>query len=94
MKRKIEAMHQLFGYEDGFCKDCSNFSEKKNEYFKCKIYGKTRSEATDWRKSYTACGLFNKEYSGDVEIIEYLNRGKKAANDEQIPGQMSIEDFI
>ena len=80
MARKIEAMYKLFGRYTGKqskqCKDCCNFIRKEynRTYFKCLVYGDTDSEATDWRASYEACGMFNnRSYTGN-KIIELVKR--------------------
>jgi hypothetical protein len=41
----------------------------------------TRSEATDWAQSWLACGLYNKEYSGEqvMDRAIYDATGRKAA---------------
>ena len=57
--RKIELMHQQFGVVAGkTCGECSNLTEHRYDklYRKCKIYGETSSEATDWAMRWTACG--------------------------------------
>ena len=91
MLRKIQLMHQMFGIsEQNKCKDCCHFITERyrgKNYHKCKIYGQTNSEASDFRCSYTACGLYNRPYDGDVEIISI--RPKKDA-EEPIEGQMRL----
>lgn len=61
--RKIDAMHRRFGPHVGKqCRDCIHLigGEYHNRrYYKCKVYGISRSEATDWRLSYPACGAYN-----------------------------------
>lgn len=90
--RKIDAMHQAFGVGHDLCKDCSHFQIHmacSRKVFKCDVYGETSSEASDWRKSYKACGLFNKPWDG-ISIIEYLKHSPKKKNDLQIDGQLSL----
>lgn len=90
MQRKIDKMHSMFGIKQGsICKDCKHLKGGLNEYRKCRIYGVSASEATDWCLKYTACGLYNKDYKGDVPIVR-LNSSDKT--EEQIPGQMSLFD--
>jgi len=60
---KSERMWQMYGKRsDKTCGDCQNliirYGDVPASYFKCKFYGNSGSEATDWRKKYTACGLF------------------------------------
>ena len=89
MSRKIEKMHEVFGREWGKkCKDCRHLSGNANQYRKCEIYGNTRSDATDWALSYEACGLWNKEYKGDIPIIDLGKERRRT--DLQVPGQMSF----
>lgn len=50
--RKLALMHRFFGVLDGHtCRECSNFIKGKYHdkvLCKCKVYGITHSEATDW----------------------------------------------
>lgn len=92
MLRKIDLMHSLYGViPSKKCKDCMHIKGGVNEYRKCRIYGVTASEASDWRLSYTACGLWNKVCTGDMPIIK-MNHGGAKKEEEQIPGQMSLFD--
>ena len=89
--KKIDAMHELFGYGDGKCGTCNHFW--RGNYHgdilqKCEVYGMTHSAATDWAQKYDGCGLYNKPYVGDVPIVEL--RTKRSADDTQIEGQMSL----
>lgn len=64
MKRKIDAMHKMFGIAANTCEHCKHlitYDWRDRRYFKCEVYGESNSEATDWRKKYIACGLFNKD---------------------------------
>lgn len=90
--RKIDAMHQMFGFGNGLCKDCSHFQTHlacSRKVFKCDVYGETASEASDWRKSYKACGLFNKPWDG-FDIIEILKHSKRAVPKPQMDGQITF----
>ena len=96
MKRKIDVMHTMFGVlEDKRCEDCSNLHKyyyRGMNLRKCAVYGETHSEASDWRKKYIACGLFNKKWSGR-DIIRLKQMGKREADAEQpIEGQITIID--
>lgn len=56
-----QQMLTLYGQRRGFtCGKCKHLlSSGKNEpYFKCSRFGITASAATDWRKKWPACGLF------------------------------------
>jgi hypothetical protein len=57
---------------------------------KCKVYGITSSEASDWANKYEACGMFNKEWNGNP-IINLVKHSSKKNNEEiHIDGQMSL----
>lgn len=96
MVRKIEAMHRLFGVEpEHKCGECSNLiSERYHDktYRKCKVYGVTNSEASDWAKKYEACGLFNKEseHHDVIHAVTYLIRGSgcKVVDEQPLDGQI------
>ena len=96
--RKIEAMHILYGTGEGFCDDCPFFHEgwyHDRHYFKCVVYGMTHSEATDWRRKYAACGLKHKESRPDERpVIDRLRGQKTHEEDEQIEGQISMEEIL
>lgn len=68
MLKKIDRMHSLFGQNAGHrCRECSNYMRYQHHdrsVRKCSVYGNTRSEASDWNGSYTACGMFNRDYMG------------------------------
>ena len=89
--RKIDLMHKLFGFGDGKCADCNHFRECRlsRTYFKCAVYGETSSEASDWRKSYIACGMKNREYKGNP-VIGSVIRDARGNVEEQIAGQMTL----
>lgn len=94
MSRKIDAMHLRFGVvPDKRCEDCENLIKGYcgNTFVrKCTVYGATHSEASDWRKKYVACGMYNKEYKGRP-IIELLKCAPRKVDEEQpIDGQMTI----
>lgn len=93
--RKIDLMHQIYGFGSGFCGLCPHFSEKvwSRAYHKCKVYGDSNSEATDWRKSWIACGLIDKPFpEGDRRVVEMVSARRK--EEEQIPGQISMEELL
>ena len=78
--RKIQYMWMRFGnVNDHKCKECCHFTRFRYhdyKYYKCKVYGDTASQATDWSGRNIACGMFNKPYDG-VEIIEILKRSPR-----------------
>lgn len=93
--RKIELMHRVFGKTDGHCcRECSNLTEGNWGHTKCKVYGNTSSEASDWAKRWLACGMFNKPYTGGP-IMDLVRRGggkrPPEAPEEPLEGQMSLE---
>lgn len=62
--RRVATMHTLYG--DGppgqTCKDCKELVRTKPHdtgYFKCRVYGFSASEASDWRQKWAACGKFS-----------------------------------
>ena len=61
--RRIHAMHKRFGTCGVFrCKDCDHLLRNRPTSricYKCELYGDTSSEATDWRLSNQACGMYN-----------------------------------
>ncbi len=57
---------------------------------KCTVYGATHSEASDWRKKYVACGMYDKEWNG-VEIIRTIRHsGMPKLPEQPIDGQMDL----
>ena len=98
MIRKIDEMHRRFGELPGKrCEDCSNLIKGRYHDMnlrKCTVYGATHSEASDWRKKYTACGMYNKEGRG-AEIIRTIGHsGMPKPPDEPIDGQIKMEELI
>lgn len=95
--RKIDLMHRQFGKcEDHTCRECSNLVEGRyhdKTLRKCKVYGLTHSEASDWAKRWIACGMFNKEYTGGpiIELVRRSNPRPPAAVEEPLDGQMMLE---
>ena len=88
--RKIDLMHREFGFSPGHkCQYCDNLivQQANRRYYKCEVYGVTDSEASDWRLSYDACGMYNCGYKGNPIIR--LVRGYPAPP-EQIDGQESL----
>jgi len=94
--RKNALMYSEFGRSEGnYCKDCSYFYKINHHgkiYRKCKVYGITRSDASDWLSGSTACGLFpDKQYGGDKDIISLVTR--EPQKETQIQGQMNIFQY-
>lgn len=76
--RKIFAMHKRFGTCGVFrCKDCNHLVGGKyhdKQLYKCELYGLTHSNASDWRLSYQACGMYNMEVDMDnwIPVIKQI----------------------
>lgn len=88
--RKIDLMHREFGFSTGHkCQYCDNLivQQANRRYYKCEVYGITDSEASDWRLSYDACGMYNKVYNGNPIIR--LVRGYPTPP-EEIDGQKTL----
>lgn len=91
---KITKMHRQYGESTGnFCKDCCNIVTKfyANRYYKCKAYGESNAESTDWRLKYEACGLYNKPF--ETLELKPLNTVKNIIKDnEPIEGQITMAE--
>ena len=91
MKRKLELMHALFGVGEGSCGECSHFVSgryRSRTLRKCKVYGLTHSEASDWAKKWQACGLKDK-YTNQRNIIRLVRRDKTDIP-EELDGQIEM----
>lgn len=79
MIKKIDRMHAIFGVDPcNKCGECCNFVSRRymsKILKKCRAYGLTHSQASDWAKRWTACGLFNQEYTGRkvIELTDQKN---------------------
>ena len=95
--RKIDLMHKHFGVCDGHtCRECSNLVEEPYHgrmYRKCKVYGQSNSEATDWAKRWLACGMFNGNYNGRpiVELVTPTRTNREEAQRIELEGQIKLE---
>ena len=94
-KKKIYLMYELFGCssdKDAVCKNCDHLRKHNanRTWYKCECYGDTSSEATDWRISWTACGLFNKPYEGQKSMIEIKKHYGRKKKQIEIEGQMTL----
>ena len=95
---KLDLMHRLFGVSDGHtCRECSNFIKGKYHdkvLCKCKVYGLTHSEATDWAGRWIACGAFNQTVNLHPIMREVIpERKRKEADNTSIDGQISLEEL-
>lgn len=87
-----DVMRRHFGETDAKCKDCRHLISgewRGKTYHKCELYGMSHSEATDWRLSEKACGLYNMHVKRstwmpviDRETLRYV---------EQIEGQTKMQ---
>ena len=94
--RKIDLMHHLYGKaEPHKCRDCSNLitgGYHDKTFRKCKVYGLTRSEASDWAVKYTACRMINKEYTGRPIIELVKHNSSRSMAEVPLDGQIKMED--
>lgn len=95
--RKIDAMHDEYGTSPSLCKYCPHFrrytTPGRRTVLKCRAYGVSRSEATDWRANWQACGMFNKRLpplSQYVPMIERLKHAARKLSEKPIEGQMTM----
>lgn len=60
--RRLIHMHAVHGHgpEDRKCGECAHLTTVgfNRRYFKCRLSGVTRSDSSDWRKKWEACGMF------------------------------------
>ena len=88
---KIDAMYHYYGVGVGRCGECPHFIRKvwDRTYHKCRVYGNSNSEATDWRVNYQACGLIDKPFpEGDERIVSLVIARKEA--EKPLPGQICM----
>ena len=96
--KKIDAMHSIYGAAEGICGDCPHFVRFRYHdrvLLKCRAYGLTHSEATDWRVKYAACGLKDLSIPDmDIPMIDRLRGKREYIPEPQCDGQISIYDFL
>jgi hypothetical protein len=96
--RKINVMHKRFSVSwQHTCKECRHLISGEwngKRYHKCELYGMSHSEATDWRLSWIACGVFDADI--DMSIWIPIHRGLKrsAPSEPPLDGQMRIDDYL
>ncbi len=93
--RKITAMHREYGQDTAHrCADCSNlcaYATSSCTRYKCAAYGASGSAASDWAKSWTACGMYgHPARKGDTPLFERLKHAKRKADVEPLDGQISM----
>ena len=97
VKRRIAAMHQRFGTCGVLqCRGCCHLISggwHDRRYYKCEIYGMSHSEASDWRRSWAACGMYNvpQDMERWVPLMKQINHGPKT--EPPLEGQMRVEEF-
>lgn len=93
--RKIELMHVTFGKCHGKqCKNCFNyirFRYHDRPLRKCRVYGITQSEASDWTGKWQACGAFDKDIQCSP-IMELVRKSKIEVQYEPLEGQCAFEE--
>ena len=63
----------------------------KRNYYKCRAYGVSATESTDWNVSNIACGLFDKPLSPlHTPVGEQLKHAGKREPDKPIAGQIDM----
>lgn len=92
MKLQLARMHKQFGREHVHaCGTCCNFV--RGEYHdkmlqKCERYGLSHSDATDWAKSWGACGMYNVPIAkGERPLKDYVDKRRVP---EVAEGQVSM----
>lgn len=91
MPRKIDAMHAAYGATPGkCCAECCNIVKVRagRVYYKCAWYGKSSSEASDWRLHYAACGKFGVPYGGETTLVEQRKHAPRLRLDKPAEGQV------
>ncbi len=94
-ERKIQAMHTRFGTCGVLqCRDCCHLisgSYHDKRYHKCELYGMSHSEATDWRLSYLACGMYNvpQNMVTWTPLLDQILRGR--VPEKPLEGQIRLE---
>ena len=61
---RLLAMHKMYGVTEGQrCGTCAHMFARHYDkaYWKCRKAKQSKGTGTDWRKSWRACGLWQKE---------------------------------
>ena len=62
MPNRILVMWKIYGKWDAVtCQHCQHLLKSKHHnktYYKCELYNVSRSETSDWRKKWKACGKY------------------------------------
>ena len=94
--KKIDVMHKKFGESEGNqCRTCCHLISGQYRgkwYHKCKLYGMSLSEATDWRLKYPACGAYNVP-EDKLDVWTVLEKVVRERNSEPpLEGQVKLDD--
>ena len=97
--RKIELMYDVSGIsadEAATCKTCCHLVKRQYSrvYYKCECYSLSCSDASDWKVSSRACGLYNKHYDGKPIICMVKRKTSVKQPETQIEGQMNLFDEL
>ena len=90
---RIAAMHRMYGANpDQRCASCCNLVSRqtKRTYHKCRLYGVSCSETTDWRVNNIACGMFGIYVERILPLLEQLRRRDHPRILEPIKGQLDM----
>ena len=101
---KTGTMRSMFGPgPDGeICKSCAFLTYRMldRKWFKCRAYGTSSSESTDWGCTWPACGLFTYDEDaqlpkGFIPVIESRKHAPRPTEREpELPGQISMVELI
>lgn len=95
--KKIDLMYATFGVDTQCrrCKECPclvRITPTSKAHYKCTVYGKSRSESTDWTGRWMACGRFGKPLEPGEHTVLYIARNKtRKTAEEPISGQIKME---
>ena len=92
--RKIEAMYGIYGKDPlHHCASCHHLAylEGSRRWYKCRVYGISNADSTDWRVRNIACGMWGKPLpTGHVPVLERLKHDRKERLPEQLDGQLDM----
>ena len=95
MQRKQEYMYAVYGISEGHtCALCTHLKHHwyhDKSYYKCEVYGDSSSEATDWRKKWTACGAYNDDSVTRRDVYRNISHVRTGKDPEPLEGQMMLE---
>lgn len=89
VRTKIASMHETYGVKEGYtCGSCCNLESIQNSRtcYKCRAYGITGSAASDWRKKWVACSLYNK----DMMTPPIFRNPPEEVIEDPMPGQIDM----